>query len=518
MSSSKHIDRWKDIAQSLPEKPGVYQYYDDAGKLIYVGKAKNLRKRVTSYFVKIHDSNKTNVLVKKIHEIRHIVVDTEQDGLLLENNLIKEHQPRYNILLKDDKTFPWICIKNEPFPRVFKTRTFIKDGSEYYGPYTSGYMVNTLLSLIRQLFKVRTCKLALTEKQISKNKFKPCLELHIGNCKGPCIGLYSSEKYMNDISAIRKILKGNITEVKDYVKNLMQEASDKMEFEKAAIFKEKYDLLDKYQSKSTIVNQKISNVDVFSMLNDGVVVYVNYLKVQEGSIIHAHTLEVKKFVDEPDDDLLLTAIIDLRLRFNSLSDEILVPFPVDFDLPGITFTVPQIGDKKKLLDLSQKNLTYYRLEKLKQNQQLNKSQRSTEKLLKLQTDLQLPVLPVHIECFDNSNLQGTNPVAACVVFKNGKPAKKDYRHFNIKTVVGPDDFASMKEIVFRRYSRLVSEGGEIPQLIVVDGGKGQLSAAVSALNDVSFDKRPSIIGIAKRLEEIYRPGDPVPLYIDKYSG
>ena len=518
MSSSKHIDRWKDIAQSLPEKPGVYQYYDDAGKLIYVGKAKNLRKRVTSYFVKIHDSNKTNVLVKKIHEIRHIVVDTEQDALLLENNLIKEHQPRYNILLKDDKTFPWICIKNEPFPRVFKTRTFIKDGSEYFGPYTSGYMVNTLLSLIRQLFKVRTCKLALTEKQISKNKFKPCLELHIGNCKGPCIGLYSSEKYMNDISDIRKILKGNISEVKGFVKNLMQEASDKMEFEKAAIFKEKYDLLDKYQSKSTIVNQKISNVDVFSMLNDGVVVYVNYLKVQEGSIIHAHTLEVKKFVDEPDDDLLLTAIIDLRLRFNSLSDEILVPFPVDFDLPGITFTVPQIGDKKKLLDLSQKNLTYYRLEKLKQNQQLNKSQRSTEKLLKLQTDLQLPVLPVHIECFDNSNLQGTNPVAACVVFKNGKPAKKDYRHFNIKTVVGPDDFASMKEIVFRRYSRLVSEGGEIPQLIVVDGGKGQLSAAVSALDDVSFDKRPSIIGIAKRLEEIYRPGDPVPLYIDKNSG
>jgi excinuclease ABC subunit C len=515
---TKHIHNLKDIAHSLPENPGVYQYYDVNGKLIYVGKAKNLRKRVTSYFVKIHDSNKTNVLVKKIHDIRHIVVDTEQDALLLENNLIKEHQPRYNILLKDDKTFPWIVIKNEPFPRVFKTRTFIKDGSEYFGPYTSGHMVNTLLSLIRQLFKVRTCKLGLTEKLISKQKFKPCLELHIGNCKGPCIGLYSYTSYMNDVGEIRKILKGNISEVKGFVKTLMLEASAKMEYEKAAEFKERYDLLEKYQSKSTIVNQKISNVDVFSILNDGAVAYVNYLKVQEGSIIHAHNIEVKKFLDEPDDDLLLTAIIDLRLRFNSLSDEILVPFSMNFELPGITFTVPVIGDKKKLLDFSQKNLTYFKLEKLKQNQQLSKSQRSTEKLSKLQADLQIPVLPLHIECFDNSNLQGTNPVAACVVFKNGKPAKKEYRHFNVKSVEGPDDFASMKEIVFRRYSRLISEGGEIPQLIVIDGGKGQLSAAVSALDDVSFERRPSIIGIAKRLEEIYRPGDPVPLYLDKNSG
>ncbi|MFC0875178.1 excinuclease ABC subunit UvrC [Saccharicrinis sp. FJH2] len=514
---NQHKDDLKKQVLNLPGKPGVYQYYDKEGKLIYVGKAKNLKKRVSSYFTKTHDSAKTSILVRKIHSIKHIVVDTEQDALLLENNLIKENQPRYNVMLKDDKTYPWICIKNEPFPRIFKTRKIIKDGSEYFGPYTSVHMVNTILGLIRQLYKLRTCNLSLTEKNIKAGKFKTCLEYHIGNCKAPCVGYQERREYEENIDHIRQILKGNISGVKHYLKDLMTEAAQKLEFELAETYRQRLEIIEKYQSKSAIVNPKISNVDVFSIIDDEKEAYVNFIKVVDGSVIQAHTMEIKKRVEEDKEDLLLTALFDIRQRFHSTSKELIVPFNLSMELEDIKFTVPQKGDKRSLLELSERNLKYYRADKLKQKQQLDKSQNVVEKLKMVQTDLHLDHLPVHLECFDNSNLQGTNPVAACVVFKNGKPSKKDYRHFNIKTVEGPNDFASMEEVVYRRYRRLLEEGEQIPQLVVIDGGKGQLGAAVSALDRLQFDKRPALIGIAKRLEEIFKPGDSIPLYLDKNS-
>ena len=514
---NENIDELKKQALNLPNKPGVYQYYNADGKLIYVGKAKDLKKRVSSYFTKTHDSTKTAILVRNIVNIKHIVVATEQDALLLENNLIKEHQPRYNVLLKDDKTYPWICIKNEPFPRVFKTRNFIKDGSEYFGPYTSVHMVNTILSLVRQLYKLRTCSLNLTQENIDNNRYKVCLEYHIGNCKAPCVRNQTELNYMMNIDNIRQILKGNITGVKAYLKSLMISAAENLEFELAEEYKERLALLEKYQSKSAIVNSKITNVDVFSFLDDEKVAYVNFIKVVDGSIIQAHTVELKKKLEENKHDLLLTALFDIRQRFHSNSKEVIVPFMPSMNLDGIKFSVPQKGDKKQLLELSIRNLKYYRAEKLKVREQLDKSQAVVDKLKQVQKDLRIDYLPVHIECFDNSNLQGTHPVAACVVFKKGKPSKRDYRHFNIKTVEGPNDFASMDEVVYRRYKRLIEEGSEIPQLIIIDGGKGQLSAAVNALDKLTFEKRPSIIGIAKRLEELFKPGDSVPLYLDKNS-
>lgn len=508
----------KSKVTSLPDGPGIYQYLDENGTIIYVGKAKNLKKRVSSYFVpKNQNSAKLRILVRRISDIRHMVVDTEQDALLLENNLIKQYQPRYNVLLKDDKTYPWICIKNEPFPRVFKTRNVLRDGSEYFGPYTSAYMVKTLIDLIRQLFKLRTCKYHLSAENIHQQRFKPCLEFHIGNCNAPCIGKQTSDNYLENISQIKHILKGNIKGVKQHLKKLMHEFSANLQFEDAELMRQRLDVISSFQSKSTVVSSTISNVDVFSIIDDEKDAFVNYLKVIDGAIIQTHNLEVKKRMDESKEELFSIAITEIKQRIHSNSKEIIVPFKPEFKLEGVKFVVPERGDKKHLLDLSERNAKYMRLEKLKQQSKLNSGQKKVRVLQTLKDDLRLEKLPVHIECFDNSNIQGTNPVAACVVFKEGKPAKKDYRHYNIKTVVGPDDYASMEEIVYRRYKRLLEEETPLPQLIVIDGGKGQLGSAVKALNKLELNHPPKIIGIAKRLEEIYFPGDSVPLYLDKTS-
>lgn len=514
---NKHIDYLKTLIKSIPDSPGVYQYFNEAGKIIYVGKAKKLKRRVTSYFAKQHDSAKTTILVRRIADIKYIVVETEEDALLLENNLIKKYQPRYNVLLKDDKSYPWIQIKNEPFSRVLKTRRVVKDGSLYFGPYTSVHMVNTLVQLIRELYKLRTCNYNLSEENIKRGKFKVCLEYHIGNCLGPCERNISEEEYREGIVLIKDILKGNINSVKDYLKQLMLEKADQLKFEEAHHLKEKLELLDNYQSKSTVVSPTINNVDVFSIVTDETSGYVNFIKVLNGAIIQAHTIELKKRLDESELELLELAIVEIRQRLFSTAREILVPFELSIEIEDVKFYVPQRGDKKKLLDLSLRNVKYFRMEQLKQRQKLNTEHRSVRVLKTLQKDLKLDSLPIHIECFDNSNLQGTNPVAACVVFKNGKPAKRDYRHFNIKTVEGPDDFASMNEVVYRRYKRLIDEGSKLPQLIVIDGGKGQLGAAVDALIQLSIIDKVAIIGIAKRLEEIFKPGDPYPLYLDKTS-
>ncbi|WP_291856085.1 excinuclease ABC subunit UvrC [Marinilabilia sp.] len=507
----------KQFIRVLPDSPGVYQYYDETGKIIYVGKAKNLKKRVSSYFTKEPENAKTRILVRKIQEIKHIVVSSEQDALLLENNLIKKYQPRYNVLLKDDKSFPWIVVKNEPFPRVFSTRQIIKDGSDYFGPYTSGLMVKTLIDLFRHLYPLRTCRHSLTDENISKNKFKVCLEYHIGNCKGPCEGLQSEVEYRGYIDEIKNILKGNITSVMKYMKENMLKLASEYKFEEAEEIKKKLSILEGYKSKSTIVNPKINNVDVFSIIDDEKYAFVNFLKVVNGAIIQAHTIEYKKKMDEDVHTLLPMAIADIRERLHSNSREVIVPFEPDVEFEDFRFLVPKIGDKKKLLELSERNVKYYRLEKLKQLANQTKVPKEVRLLETTKKDLRLNKLPVHIECFDNSNIQGHYPVAACVVFKNGKPSKKDYRHFNIKTVVGPDDYASMEEVVYRRYSRLLNEGESLPQLVVIDGGKGQLGSAVKALRDLNLDDRIAIIGIAKRLEEIFYPGDPVPLYLDKNS-
>ncbi|RUA08233.1 MAG: excinuclease ABC subunit C [Flavobacteriia bacterium] len=493
-----------------------YQFFDKEGKIIYIGKAKNLKKRVGSYFNKHHEYGKTRVLVKKIAEIRHIVVSTETDALLLENNLIKKYQPRYNIMLKDDKTYPWICIKKEPFPRIFLTRNMIKDGSEYYGPYTSVRTARALLSMILELYSLRVCDYKLTPKNIESKKYKVCLEYHIKNCKGACEGLQSEEDYLKDIAEIRNIIKGNFKTSFHRFEELMYNFSAKAEFEEAQKIKEKIELLANYQAKSTVVNSSITNVDVFSIVSDETYAYVNFLKISNGAIIQSHTAEIKKKLNESDKDILELAIVELMRRFNSVVKEIYVPFQVDIG-ENIKVTVPKVGDKKRIVDLSLRNAKYYRLEQLKQIQIVDPERHVNRIMKQMQKDLRLQEEPRHIECFDNSNIQGTNPVAACVVFKNGKPSKRDYRHFNIKTVVGADDFASMEEVVHRRYKRLIEEDQDLPQLIVIDGGKGQLNSALKSLDRLGVRRKIAIVGIAKRLEEIYYPDDPVPLYLDKKS-
>jgi len=500
--------------KTLPSSPGVYQYYDKNGKILYVGKAKNLKKRVNSYFNKKHDSHRIGVMVKKIHDIKHIVVNSETDALLLENNLIKKYQPRFNVMLKDDKTYPWICIKNERFPRVFPTRRVIKDGSEYYGPFTSFKTVNTLLDLIKGLYQLRTCNYDLAEEKIQQGKYKVCLEYHLGNCKGPCEGNQYEVEYNKNIEHIRQIVKGDFKDSLLKFREQMKMHAEAMEFEEAQKIKDKIDVLEKYQSKSTVVNPKINNVDVFSITSDEGYGYVNFLQLSHGSIIRSHTIEMKKKLEESDKELLELAVVEIRQRFNSLSREIYVPFPINLG-EDIKVTVPKLGDKKAIVDLSLRNAKYFRQDRFKQMKIIDPDRHVNRLMAQMKKDLRLHEEPRHIECFDNSNIQGTNPVAACVVFKNGKPSKRDYRKFNIKTVEGPDDFASMEEVVFRRYRRLLNEDEPLPQLIIIDGGKGQLSSAVKALDDLGLRGKIAIIGIAKRLEELFYPGDKYPLYLDK---
>lgn len=510
-------DNIKNILKVLPNKPGVYQYFDKNEKIIYVGKAKNLKKRVSSYFTKNHDSAKTHVLVKKIMDIKTIITETEFDALLLENNLIKEYQPRYNINLKDDKTYPWICIKKERFPRIFSTRNPIKDGSEYFGPYASVKVMRTVLDLIRQLYHIRTCKLNLSSENIEAQKYRVCLEYHIGNCLGPCEGKQNEESYSKDIEASRQLIKGNLNGVKTMLKEQMALFAQELQFEEAQKTKDKIELVERYQSRSTVVHPTITDVDVFSIVSDAEFSYVNYLKIIDGAILQSHTLEIKKKLDESPSEILELSIPEIRELYKSHSKEIFVSHDIELEIPNLKIHIPQRGDKKQLIDLSLKNARYYRLEKLK-NMQIVDPDRHVKRIMQqMKEDLRMSVEPRHIECFDNSNIQGTNPVAACVVFKDGKPSKKDYRNFNIKTVEGPDDFASMEEVVFRRYKRLKDENEKLPQLIVIDGGKGQLSAALKALEKLDLQGEIAILGIAKRLEEIYFPGDKYPLYLDKRS-
>ena len=501
---------------TLPNTPGVYQYYDKNKQLLYIGKAKNLKKRVASYFNKTHDNARTRILVKQIVDIKHIVVATETDALLLENNLIKKYQPKYNVLLKDDKTYPWICIKKERFPRVFSTRRLIKDGSEYFGPYTNFKTVHTLLDLIKGLYPLRSCSYDLAQQKISNGKYKVCLEYHLGNCLGPCESLHSEASYNTSIDAIRNLLKGNFKESLGGFKNQMKQYAANLQFEDAQRIKEKIEALENYQSKSTIVNPNINNVDVFSVISDESYGYVNFLQLSFGSIIRSHTLEVKKKLDETDAQLLELCVMELRQRFNSQSKEVYVPFTIKVEA-GVKLHIPKLGDKKKILDLSIRNAKYYRMERFKQAKIVDPARHANRIMSQMKKDLRLVEEPRHIECFDNSNIQGTNPVAACVVFKDGKPSKKDYRKFTIKTVVGPDDFASMEEVVFRRYNRLLEEKQPLPQLIIIDGGKGQLSSSLKALDKLDLRGKIAIIGIAKRLEELFYPEDPIPLYLDKKS-
>jgi excinuclease ABC subunit C len=507
---------FKSILSLIPDNPGIYQFMDASGIIIYIGKAKNLKKRVTSYFSK-NQSGKTIALLRKTADIRHIVVDNESDALLLENNLIKKYQPRYNILLKDDKTFPWICIKNEPFPRVFSTRNPVRDGSFYFGPYTSGLMVKTLIGLIRQLYKLRTCSLNLTESNIKAGKFKVCLEYHLGNCKAPCVGKQQEAEYIENMDQIRDILKGNISTVIDHLRQIMAKYSSEMRFEEAQLVKDKIEILSRFRSKSTVVSNTIRNVDVFGMAVESDNVYVNYLKVVEGAITQALTVELKIRVDEEKESILGFAITEVRQRLGSDSPEIILPFRPDILLDRIRYTVPKAGEKQKLLELAERNAIYYKLEQKKKRMEHSPQVRTGKNLERLKNDLHMPDLPVHIECFDNSNIMGTNPVAACVVFKNARPSKNDYRHFNIKTVTGPDDFSSMEEIVFRRYRRMIEENQKLPQLVIIDGGKGQLSSAMKSIDKLGIREKVTVIGIAKKLEEIYFPGDSVPIYLDKNS-
>lgn len=504
------------ILNQIPERPGVYQFLDLKQNIIYVGKAKNLKKRVNSYFAK-NQSAKTRIMLRKAEKLSYVIVDSESDALLLENNLIKEHQPRYNILLKDDKTFPWICIKKEQFPRVFSTRSLIKDGSSYFGPYTSGLMVKTLLAIIRQLYKPRTCILSLTPENIKSGKFKVCLEYHIGNCKGPCVGLQSEEEYEENIMQIRSILKGNISTVIDKLRKLMLKYSSETRYEEAQVIKDKIEILNKFRSHSAIVSNTIKNVDVFGFSQDENNTFISYLKVVDGAVIQAYTLEMKSRVDEERESLLSSGITEIKQRLLSDSQELIMPFKPDIQFEKIKYTVPIKGEKLKLLQLAERNAVYFKLEQKKKRLDIGTKDRTGKNLAKLKADLHMSKLPVHIECFDNSNIMGKNPVASCVVFRNGKPSKKEYRHFNIKSVQGPNDFASMEEIIFRRYSRVILENLALPQLIVVDGGKGQLSSAVKSLKKLQLDDKITIIGIAKKLEEIYFPGDNVPLYLDKNS-
>lgn len=507
-----------DIVKNLPQKPGVYQFVNQEGEIIYVGKAKNLRKRVVSYF---NDSDshsyKHAALVNKIQDIRYVLVENESDALLLENNLIKEYQPRYNILLKDDKTYPWICIKNERFPRVLATRNFIEDGSEYFGPYTSGLMVKTLLEMIRQLYKLRTCNLLLCEDNITRQKYHRCLEFQLGNCLAPCEGLQNEQDYNENVKQIREILKGNLHSVIRHLYELMDGFAKKMMFEQADLVKNKISILEKFKGKSTIVNPKISQVDVFGMIDEKDYAYINFLKVVQGAIVQAHNIEIVKRTEEEQNEILISVIYDLRKRFGSSACEVIVPFKPSIGIENVSFVVPQRGDKLKLLELSMRNAASYKTDRLAARDVANKSDQEDKILSRLKEDLRLKNLPVFIECFDNSNIQGSNPVASCVVFKAGRPLKSAYRHFNIKTVSGPNDFASMEEIIYRRYKRVLDESGQLPDLIIIDGGKGQLSAAVKSLKQIGIYGKVSIIGIAKKLEEIYVPEDPIPLYINKNS-
>jgi len=506
------------IISVIPESPGVYMYSDEDDKIIYVGKAKNLKKRVSSYFNKSHDDNpKTRIMVRKIRKINYLVVESEEEAFLLENNLIKEYKPRYNVMLKDDKTYPWIVVRNEPFPRVYLTRKKINDGSHYYGPYTSVVTAKHLLRLLTAIYPIRNCSYNLTQENIENKKFNVCLQYHIKRCLGPCVGLQTEEEYTNNIRAIEEILKGNSKEISRVIYKQMQELAENYRFEEAEVLKERYYLLENYSTKSVIVSPSLTNIDVFSFDENEASAYINYLHIANGAVVQGYTIEYKKRLDESKESLLGLGIIELRQRFQSNSKEIIVPFLPDIELNNVSLIVPQRGDKKKLLALSEKNVKQYKLDQLKQAEKLNPEQRSTRILKTLQNDLHLKELPVHIECFDNSNIQGTNPVSACVVFKMAKPAKKEYRHFNIKTVVGPDDFTSMYETVFRRYRRMLDEGQHLPQLIVIDGGKGQLHAATDALKDLGLYGQIPVIGIAKRLEEIYLPNDPFPLYLDKNS-
>jgi excinuclease ABC subunit C len=506
------------ILKTIPESPGVYQYFDADGTIIYVGKAKNLKKRVSSYFTKDkYDSRKTAILVRKIKDMKFIVVNSELDALLLENNLIKQHQPKYNVMLKDDKTYPWICIKKKPFPRVFPTRRVVRDGSQYFGPYANVKMMHTLLELVRQLYPLRTCNLRLTQENIQAEKFKVCLEYHIGNCKGPCVGKQTEADYDLAIQNVKKIIRGNIREVREHLQTLMTEFAEKLEFEEAQLVKEKLEILEKFQSKSAVVSPVVSDADVFSIVSDVKSAYVNYMRVIEGAIVQAHTIELKKKLDETDEELLEMAVIELSQRFESDAKEYILPFELNLEIPNVKITVPQRGDRSTLLKLSQRNALTYKRDKDKQTEILDPERNVTRIMEQMQKDLRMKEQPRHIECFDNSNIQGKYPVAAMVCFRNGKPYKSDYRHFNIKTVEGPDDFASMEEVVYRRYKRMLDEGIPLPQLIVIDGGKGQLSSAVKSLDKLGLRGKITIIGIAKKLEEIYFPGDSVPLYIDKRS-
>ncbi|WP_158825178.1 excinuclease ABC subunit UvrC [Mucilaginibacter lacusdianchii] len=509
---------YREALKKIPHKPGVYQYWDDSNELIYIGKAKDLRNRVSSYFVKDHQvSSKTKVLVSKIRNITFTIVDTEVDAWLLENSLIKKHKPKYNVLLKDDKTYPWIIIKNERFPRIFWTRNIVRDGSKYLGPYPSVSMMHTILGVIRETYALRTCNLALTPENINAGKFKVCLEYQLGNCKGPCQNYQAEDDYNRNISEIQDILNGKISNVLRNLKTDMEGAASDLDFELAHRLKRKYDLLENYQSKSTVVSSSITDVDVFSIASEEKYAFVNFLKVMNGTIIQTQTIELKKKLDETDAELLSLAISEFRSRYSSQSKEIIVPFEIELEDNNIKFTVPKLGEKKKLLDLSYKNVQFFKREKIDQYEKLNPEVKSERLLTQMMKDLRMNQLPRHIECFDNSNFQGKYPVSAIVVFKDAKPSKRDYRFFNVKTVEGPNDFATMEEAVFRRYRRLLDEGIELPQLVVIDGGKGQLGAALKSLKLLGIEKQMTVIGIAKRLEELYYPGDQYPLYLDKKS-
>ena len=509
------MEQLKNIARNLPDNPGVYRFYDKTGRLIYVGKAKSLKKRVASYFGK-SISGKTKVMMNRVAEIQHTVVETESEALLLENNLIKRHQPRYNVLMKDDKTFPWICVKVEPFPRVFMTRNVVRDGSVYYGPYTSVVMVRTLLDLIKQLYPLRTCSYNLSEDRIAEGKYRVCLEYHLGNCLAPCVGKQSQENYNESIRQVREILKGNIHTVTKYLKELMKTYAGELKYEEAQVIKEKLEILQKYRSRSTVVNPHIRDADVFGMDTEDDSIYVNYLKIIRGAVVQTHTIEFRKRIEESNNELMSLAITELRDRHSSTAPEIILGIIPEIRIEDVKYTAPRKGDKKKLLELSERNARVYKLNQRKGRIKAPED-RTRQNLEKLKSDLHLPALPVHIECFDNSNIQGSNPVAACVVFKNARPSKNEYRHYNIKTVKGADDFRSMEEVVFRRYRRMLDEDSSLPDLVIIDGGKGQLNAAVKSLESLGIRGKVPVIGIAKKLEEIYFPGDPVPLYIDKNS-
>jgi len=503
--------------KTLPSEPGVYRYYDKNEQLLYVGKAKNLKKRVLSYFNKNLSGYRIKIMVGKIQRLETTIVNSEYDALLLENNLIKEHQPFYNVMLKDDKTYPWICIKNEDFPRIFLTRNVIKDGSEYYGPYAKVRPAKILLDTIKHIYKLRTCNLNLSPAKIAEGKYKVCLEYHIKNCEGPCEDLESKEEYDEKIDAIRGIIKGDFRKAKDYLVNQMMKLASNLQFEQAQIIKERLDILEDYQAKNTIVNPNIDDVDVFGMTSDETAAYVNFFKIRNGNIIQSFTTEIKKILEETDEDIMEEALIEIRQKFSSDSKEVLLPFHLSVEIPNVKLIVPKVGDKKRIVELSEKNAKEYRLEKLKQVQIVDPERHTNRIMAEMQKLLRMPVEPRHIEGFDNSNIQGTNPVSACVVFKDGRPSKADYRIFHPKTVEGPNDFATMEEVIYRRYKRMLDEDEDLPQLILIDGGKGQLSSAVKSLRLLGLYGKITIVGIAKRLEEIFFPEDPIPLYLDKKS-